>query len=108
MSQGDLARIPDCIMRHIEQLGEGRHGVGQNCGDTQDEAAQSTSPPLICGEIRLTEEEAGEIRRFFEKYRDAAVEKPRDGARGRMIVAPRRYERLGESFYLEFEALAFL
>ncbi|MFA9460908.1 hypothetical protein [Thiohalorhabdus methylotrophus] len=108
MAQGELARIPEGIMGQIEQLGDGRQGVGQHCDNTPAEAAQSTSPPLICGEIQPSDEQARELQQFFQKYRDAAVEKPRDGVRGRMIVAPRKCERLDGSFYVELEALAFL
>lgn len=108
MRNGELARIPEGVMGCLNQLNDGRQGVGQGCDSTPAEAAQSTSPPLLCGEIQLTEEQAREFQRFFQKYRDAAVEKPPDAVRGRMIVAPRRYEKLSGSYYVEFEALAFL
>ncbi|HKJ87861.1 MAG TPA: hypothetical protein VKA48_05080 [Gammaproteobacteria bacterium] len=108
MEHERLTRIPEDILGLLEQLEEGRYGIDEDRGGQFGEGARSTSPPLLCGEIQLDEEQARELKRFFQRYRDTAVEKPHDRVRGPMIVAPRKYERLDNGFYVEFEALAFL
>ncbi|SCY63477.1 hypothetical protein [Thiohalorhabdus denitrificans] len=104
-----LPRVPEVLLPKVEELGEGRDGwLGGGLGVRQ-EASQAVGPPVLMGEMELTEQEARELNLLFHRYKGRPVCKDPGDARPGLLVSPRTLRWNGaDRAYVEFNILGIL
>ncbi|MFA9460008.1 hypothetical protein ACERLL_04145 [Thiohalorhabdus sp. Cl-TMA] len=90
-------------------MGEGRDGWLEGSRGAHREASQALGPPVLMGEMELSETEASELNLLFHRYKECPVCKGYGQIRPAMLLSPRTLRwNAADRAYVEFNILGVL
>ena len=104
-----VPRIPEILVPKLEGLAEGRDGWLHGGPGGRRDASHALGPPVLLGEIELSDAEASELNLLFHRYRERPVCKDLGSLRPALLLSPRTLRwNAADRAYVEFSILGIL